>query len=51
MAMAATNPAERLAAATKAADLLRSLALYYLPSVDPAAPQLLAAPKEIEPAP
>ena len=49
-ALGTTVPAEREAAARKAAELLRSLALYYLPGIDPAAPRLVASPRAIEPA-
>lgn len=48
-ALAAGSVAEREAAAAVAAGLLRSLALYYLPSVDPQAPRLLGASRKIEP--
>ncbi len=50
VALGASADAEREAAARKAAELLSSLALYYLPRVDPAAPQLVAKPRAIEPA-
>lgn len=49
-ALRAGTGEERLAAGAKAAQLLRSLALYYLPSIDPGAPKLVGAPKQIEPA-
>ena len=49
-ALGTTVPAEREAAARKAAELLRSLALYYLPRIDPAASKLVASPRAIEPA-
>lgn len=50
VALSATVAAEREAAARKAAGLLSSLALYYLPRIDPAAPKLVASPRAIEPA-
>lgn len=42
LALAAPSDAERAAAAKKAAELLGSLALYYLPTVDPDVPSLIA---------
>lgn len=48
-ALHADNAGEREAARTRVAELLGSLALYYLPPVDPSAPQLLGERKQIEP--
>ncbi|MBK7819626.1 MAG: hypothetical protein IPJ61_00755 [Tessaracoccus sp.] len=48
----ADGPApEREAARRWVAEILGSLALYYLPPVDPAAPSLIGARRQIEPAP
>lgn len=48
-ALNAGTEGEREAARLRVADILRSLALYYLPTVDPAAPGLIGRRKEIEP--
>ena len=48
-ALGAGTPAERVAAGRKVADLLGSLALYYLPGVDPETPGLIAPRRQIEP--
>ncbi|MFT3889135.1 MAG: hypothetical protein QM713_13355 [Arachnia sp.] len=50
-ALADGPPEERAAARRRVAEILRSLALYYLPPVDPAAPSLIGTRKQIEPAP
>lgn len=42
---------ERDAARRRVAGILRSLALYYLPPIDPAVPALIGARRQIEPAP
>ncbi|NLE17603.1 MAG: hypothetical protein GX632_03565 [Propioniciclava sp.] len=47
IALATDQPGERAASARRAADLLRSLALYYLPVVDPDAPSLVGARREL----
>ena len=48
-ALQAGTEGERLAAGAKAAQLLRSLALYYLPTLDPTTPALITTPRQIEP--
>lgn len=48
-ALAEGNPAEREAAARAAAGMLSGLSLYYLPVVDPQAPSLIAARRELAP--
>ncbi|MDO5535041.1 MAG: hypothetical protein Q4F65_10365 [Propionibacteriaceae bacterium] len=48
LALASDEPGEREAAARRAAGLLGSLALYYLPVIDPAVPSLLGSPKALE---
>lgn len=47
-ALAAEHPGEREAAGRSAAQLLASLALYYLPVVDPAVPSLIGARRAID---
>lgn len=51
LALSATTEAERLAARRQVADLLGSLALYWLPPVDEDAPSLIGQRRMIEPAP
>lgn len=48
-ALNGTTDGEREAARRRVADILGSLALYYLPAVDPRAPQLIGRRREIEP--
>lgn len=49
VALAATTAGEREAGARQAAEILGSLALYYLPVIDPGAPSLLGTRRAIEP--
>lgn len=49
VALGEAPAAERVAARTRVAEILGSLALYYLPAVDPAAPSLIGRRREIEP--
>ena len=49
LALASDNPAERETAARTAAALLRSIALYYLPTIDPTTPPLIAARRQLTP--
>lgn len=49
-ALNSTNDGEREAARAQAAKMLNSLALYYLPPIDPGAPALIGERKAIEPA-
>lgn len=51
LARAATTEDERIAAARHVANLLGSLALYWMPTVDPATASLIGERKMIEPAP
>lgn len=51
VALRGTTEEERRAARLRAAELLNSLALYYLPVVNPAAPALIGRRRSIEPRP
>lgn len=48
-ALSSDHEGERRAAAARAAEILSSLALYYLPVIDPDAPALVGVRKQIEP--
>lgn len=50
-ALRSPNQAERRNAASRAAEILNSLALYYLPIIDPAEKSLIGARRMIDPAP
>lgn len=49
VAVSDAPPAEREAAAKRVAEILNSLALFYLPVVDPSTPSLIGRRREIEP--